>query len=281
MNLGMTVDTGNGGEVTHPMTLKTETLNIAADQKKPVGRSVDGMTDTAPLGLNGQVFENPGASLLRMALKACIVTELAPFPEVGSGSRSMRGMAIRAFDRPFKDFMPRRKIKLGLHILMTGETEVGLRGFQEVLGDLGGVNLVAIIACNGTQFVNTSIELEKLFLIPVTFQTHIGTIFCSLTLKREDESLALGLCMLFPGTMTGFASLLPGRNLGVFDTTPVRVILFEAFIEIPVALLTDLGPGVLPFFSFLTFLAEGCEDEEGYQNCQGTNQRQNPSRIHK
>ena len=37
------------------------------------------------------------------------------------------------------------KIKLGLDVSMAGETEISLFGFQEALGDLGPMNLMAVI----------------------------------------------------------------------------------------------------------------------------------------
>jgi hypothetical protein len=42
------------------------------------------------------------------------------------------------------------KIKFGLGFLVTGETEIGLFSLQKIFGDLGSMNLVAVITSDGT-----------------------------------------------------------------------------------------------------------------------------------
>jgi hypothetical protein len=177
--------------------------------------------------------------------------------------------------------MPRRKIKLGLNILMTGKAEIRLTAFQELLSDRGSMNLMAIIAADSSQFVNAPLELEEFLLSPVTAQTGVGAIFRGLIFKREDETLALCLCMFFSRTVARFAPFFLGRDLGIDDAAPVRSVSLKCFIKVRVALLANFGSDISTRLGLLSLLAKGCKSEEGYQNGQGAEQRQNPSWIHK
>jgi hypothetical protein len=132
------------------VTLETEGANVRPDQEKTVGRPVGDVTDAASFCLDGQMLENPGASFFRMALKTRVHVELIPLFKACSGPRSMRSMAIRTFYRPLDDSMVGGEVKLGLNVLMARGTEVRLRTFQELLGHRGSVNLMAIIAADGS-----------------------------------------------------------------------------------------------------------------------------------
>jgi hypothetical protein len=177
--------------------------------------------------------------------------------------------------------MPRGKIKLGLNILMARGTEIRLRTSQELLGDRGSVNLMAIIARDGSQFVNAPVELEEFLLPLVAAQTAIGAIFRGLIFKREDKTLALCLCMFLSRAVARFASFFLGRHLGVDDAAPVGSVSFKSFVNVRVALLANFGSDISTRLGLFFLLAKGCKSEEGYQNGQGTEQRQNPSWIHK
>jgi hypothetical protein len=173
------------------------------------------------------------------------------------------------------------EVKLGLNILMAGGTEIRLRTFQELLGDRGSVNLMAIIAGDGSQFMNAPVELEEFLLPLVAAQTGIGAIFRGLIFKREDETLALCLCMFLSRAVARFAPFFLGRHLGVDDAAPVGSVSFKSFVNVRVALLANFGSDISTRLGLFFLLAKGCKSEEGYQNGQGTEQRQNPSWIHK
>jgi len=52
------------------MTLGAQLLFVPQDKHESIGRPVRSMTDTASLFFQGKMFENPRASLLRVAVEA-------------------------------------------------------------------------------------------------------------------------------------------------------------------------------------------------------------------
>jgi hypothetical protein len=164
---------------------------------------------------------------------------------------------------------------------MAGGTEIGLTAFQELLGDRGSVNLMAIIAGDSSQFVNAPGELEEFLPPPVTAQTDIRAIFSGLIFKREDETLALCLRMFFSGTVARLTSLFFGWDFGIGKILPVGSVSLKCLVHVRVALLANFGSDISTRLGLFALLAKGCKGEEGYQNSQGTEQRQNPSWIHK
>ncbi len=96
------------------------------------------------------MFKDPGAPFLRVALIANVRVKLVYFSQACAVSASVRRVTVRTFHRPLNDPMIIGKIKLGLDVSMAGETEIGLFCFQKHLGDLGSMNLMAVIAAKGT-----------------------------------------------------------------------------------------------------------------------------------
>ena len=88
-----------------------------------------------------------------------------------------------------------RQIEFRLHLLVAGETEVNLLGFEKLLPHRGPMNLVAVITGNGAQLVNRSPELKKCFLLHMTLQAAIGPGLCFDPLKGEDHALPFSLGM--------------------------------------------------------------------------------------
>jgi hypothetical protein len=64
------------------------------------------VTDAAPFCLDGQMLENPWASLFRMAFETCIVVELIPLPKACSCPCPMRSMTIRTLQCSLHHLMP-------------------------------------------------------------------------------------------------------------------------------------------------------------------------------
>jgi hypothetical protein len=61
---------------------------------------------------------------------------------------AVRIVAITARNQPFIYTMMERFGKVGFSLQMTGETELRLRRFQQLLAHFGGMNGVAVIATN-------------------------------------------------------------------------------------------------------------------------------------
>ena len=107
------------------------------------------MTDHTPLYLLGLMFINPGASFFWMALKAGLVfCDEACLSQAGPFSSPMRGMAVRALQGSLEHFVRVRQIEFRFHLLVAGETEVRLLGFEKMLPHRGPMDLVTVIAGN-------------------------------------------------------------------------------------------------------------------------------------
>jgi len=108
----MAIDTGRIREMASPMTFRTQVLGVTADQKESVGRSMGHMTGAASFNLLGEVFINPGASLLRMAFKTSLIFgNDARLPQAGPFTGSVRGMAVRVLQGSLEYFMRVGKIE--------------------------------------------------------------------------------------------------------------------------------------------------------------------------
>jgi len=153
---------------------------------------------------------------------------------------------------------------------MTGKTELSLLSFQEALGDLGCMNLVAVVTADRTQRVDPPSELKKVLLFLMAHETWIRTIPGIFVLEGNDEPFSFCLGMLFPGTVAGFAPLLNSRHFWIIETLPVRSIFLERIVEILMASLTGFGSHI-SFHLRLLLLAKRRETDEGYQSCQDNN----------
>jgi hypothetical protein len=153
-----------------------------------------------------------------------------------------------------------REIKLRLHICVAGETKIGFFLLEKILRNLRTVRLMAIIACNRTQFVNTSQVLKKGFVFLMAAQAGLGPNLSVGGFEREGKRLlALRIGMLFARTVAGFAPLLLiEHDLGV------RVPFREAVVEVFVAPLAGLRAHVSRLL-----LAKGREANEGYRSYEG------------
>jgi len=108
------------------------------------------VASVAPFKLLYPMLKDPWTSLFRVTFIANVSIKFVYFSQAGAGSTSVRCMAVGASQRPLDDTVIVRKIELGLHVRMAGETEVGIFDLQELLGDLRSVNLMAIITSNST-----------------------------------------------------------------------------------------------------------------------------------
>jgi hypothetical protein len=161
------------------------------------------------------------------------------------------------------------KIELGLNIPMAGETELRVLFLQEILGDLGSMNLMTVVTSNVTELMDSPPKLEKHFLFFMALQTDIRTILCIFTSKREYKPCTFCLHMLCARAVTRFAFFSPMR---VFP---------KKIINVRMTLFAGLRPHI-PFLLCLPFLLTECrETDEGYQNAEcNTHNRQVLAPIH-
>jgi hypothetical protein len=155
------------------VTFDTKSSHVRADQKEFIRRPMGIVANIASLELLYPMLKNPWASLLGVAFKTDVRVKFVHFSQAGVVSASVGCMTIRAFQCPSNDPMIVRKIKLGLHLSMAGETEIGVFCFQKVLGDLGSMNLMAVSTANGAELMDSSRELKQLLLFLMTLQADI------------------------------------------------------------------------------------------------------------
>ncbi len=116
------------------------------------------------------------------------------------------------------------------------------------------MDLMAVVAADCAQLVDSSPELKKVFLLLMADETWIRTNHRILAFEREDEPLSLSLRMFFPGTVAGFASLLTSRNFWIIDTAPMGIILSEGAVKVLVAAFARFCPHVAAVLGLLPFL---------------------------
>jgi len=150
MDLSMAVDTRKSWKMRLAVTLHTKGSYVATDQKEFVRRSMGTVANVAPFELLCTMFKNPRALLLRVTLIADIRVKFVHISQAGAVPASVGCMTVRAFQCPLDDPMIVWKIKFGLDVPMAGETEISLFCFQKVLGDLGFMDLMAVITAKGT-----------------------------------------------------------------------------------------------------------------------------------
>jgi hypothetical protein len=126
------------------------------------------------------------------------------------------------------------------------------------------MDLVAVIATDGAQFMDSPSKLKKLFLFLMTRKAGVSPGRCILSLERKDESLSFGLGVLLSGAMAGFASFPFRRHFWVKGIFPVGGAPFEALIKIRMAIFACLGPHITFLLDFFFLLTEGCHANEGY-----------------
>jgi hypothetical protein len=111
---------------------------------------------------------------------------------------------------------------------VAGEADVGFLPFQEFLGQGFSVHLVAVVASDSAQFVDSPVELGKALLFLVAFKTGVRAVFGILVLKGEDEFLVTArVDVLFPGTMAGFATPLFRGKTGVDQRLVMGIFFLE------------------------------------------------------
>ncbi len=213
MDLGVAIVALNLREMHLAVTLDADQPDLALGQEEAVRRSMGNVAGTASLVLCGPVLKDKRASLFGMALETRVFfRELVDLPQVRVGPRPVGGMTIGAGDpsaRGEEDGMTVREIKFRFHIGVAGETEIGFSLLEKILCDLRTVRLMAIIACDRTQFVDTSEVLEQGFVFLVAAQAGLGPNLGVGGLKRESKRLlALRIGVLFSRTVAGLASLL-------------------------------------------------------------------------
>lgn len=270
MDLGVTVDTDFGGEkkitlVPLAMALNADPSDIPVGQKETIGRTVGIVTGAASLKLYRRMFEDPGASFLRMTAETDIDIKFIPSPQTGPGPCPVGGMAVRAGHGPLQHLVPGGKIKLEFHFLVAGKAKIGLFCFQELRGRRGSVHSMTIIAAYGPELVGPSFELKEFFLLLMAFQTDLRPNLGLSLPEREDKRLLPSAVDVFSTrTVAGFTSFPVRRNTGVGKSLPVGIFFLEVLIGLPVA--GPAGAGDDGFHiafrrGFLTILAEGESQE--------------------
>ena len=216
------------------------------------------VADTASLHLHRHMFEDPGTSLLCVAFKTGIVIrKFVPFFKACPRPGPVGGMAISAFDCPPHDSMVDGEIELGFDILVARNAEIRFFRLQKFLGDLGSMNLVAVIAADGAQFVDPPIELEKFPVLGMAIEADVGPHLCILILERKDKPFPFGLRMFFSRAVARLTTLLLFGDFRIDNALPVRSVFLEALIEVSMAILAGLGSNISSFLPFPFFLAEG------------------------
>ena len=92
----MTIDAVKTGiEVPLAMTFSTQLSTVPPDEHESVGGPMGGMTDTASLFFQGKMFENPRASLLRVAVEAGFLLPVnARLSQTSPFTGSVRSMTL-------------------------------------------------------------------------------------------------------------------------------------------------------------------------------------------
>jgi len=146
---------------------------------------------------------------------------------------------------------------------MTGETEVRIILYQQMLRGPALMNPVAVRAPHSTQLVDTPSELEKGLYLLVALKTNIRPGSSVLVFEGKDEPFPFGLRMFFPWTMAGFTFL-----------PPVRV-LFEGREDVGMASLARLGPHISLLLHLPFFLTEGGDIDKQY-DCDDSDHQDHP-----
>jgi hypothetical protein len=131
------------------MALKTNGANVLTDKQESIRRPMGSVTDRTPFRLDRGVLENPWTPLFGVTIKADIVIKLIPFLQAGPGSGPVRRVTVNALHGALDDPVIVWKIEFCLNVKVTGETKIVLFGLQKVLGDLGSMDTVAVIASDG------------------------------------------------------------------------------------------------------------------------------------
>jgi len=213
MDLSMTIDTRKSWEMNLAVTFDTKGSHVPADQKEFIRRSMGSVASVTPFELLWSMLKNPWASLLGVAFIADVRVKFVHFSQAGVVSASVGCMTVRAFQCPSDDPMIVGKIKLGLNLPMAGETEIRVFCFQKVFGDLGSMNLMAVITANRAELMDSSRELKQFLLLLMTLQADIRLHYCVFVFKGENESLSFCLSMFSTWTMARFAFSSP---MGIF-----------------------------------------------------------------
>jgi len=116
------------------------------------------------------------------------------------------------------------------------------------------MDLMAVVAADRAQLVDSPSELKKVFLLLMAHEAWLGTIQRILAFEREDEPLSFCLRMFLPGAVAGFASLFTSGTFWISDTAPMGSILFEGAVKVVVAAFACLCSRVAAVLDLLPFL---------------------------
>ena len=157
------------------VTFRAQRCDVAADQKEPVGRTMGNVTAAASFHLLVEVFINPGASLLGMALETGLIFDHVACPSKARPfTAPVGGVAIRAFDCPLEHLVRVGQVEGRFDIHVAGETEVNLFFLQKFFPDGFPVDLVAIVAPDGCYLMDRPSELGEGFLFFVASEAGLG-----------------------------------------------------------------------------------------------------------
>jgi len=116
------------------------------------------------------------------------------------------------------------------------------------------MDLMAVVAADRAQLVDSPPELKKVFLLLMARKTWLGTNYLILVSEGEDEPLSLSLHMFLPWTVAGFASFLTSGNFWIIDIAPMGIILSEGVVKVVVAAFACLCSRVAAVLDLLPFL---------------------------
>jgi hypothetical protein len=116
------------------------------------------------------------------------------------------------------------------------------------------MDLMAVVAADCAELVDSPAPLKKVFLLLMARKTWLGTNYLILVSEGEDEPLSFCLRMFLPGTVAGFASFLTSGNFWIIDIAPMGIILFEGAVTVLVAAFARLCSHVAAVLGLLPFL---------------------------
>jgi len=204
------------------------------------------MTRDATFDLDGRVFVNEGARLVRVAIEADrVLGGTGPLqPRSLCTKAAVRVVAIGALHKAFLYAVVVRPRELRADVLMTGEAQLRLIRHQQALGLLGVVRLVAIDAAYLAQGMLAAGDVLVLQIVIMTAQAAVADrrgrdVFEGENLGRI--AAALNVRLAWP--VTGFAPLERHAPAGVAHGLPVWRGLV-VLVDLLMARLAGFGPDI-------------------------------------
>jgi len=206
------------------MALQAERVCAGGGQHAGVGGAVWGMTRRTTLNLDRLVFENERPTLVAMAFEAdCILIRRGA--KLAYRHRTVRVVAIRAFDQPLLHGMMEGFLEIGFLLGVAGEAQRRLL-LHQLIFQLGVMDGVAGGTGDAILVMGGAHELPLLSIGLVTGQTTLGDFFRLRAFEDEDLALiATTLDMGRTGAMAGLAAM----NLFAPDLGEVGAVMGAGF----------------------------------------------------